>query len=600
MAALNTINLVGNSLAVTFLQRHEGRHAGQLPHRPRRLGDRGRRLDAPAVLRVRPSHDRRLAAAQRGVHAAHHDLRPGRARPRARAAQRARFPARDRARRQLGDGRRHAAAPRSRARGRRPAGARPERAARCGSSCASASASSRSTSARRWPPRSRCGRRSSADGRSRCSSTAPIPRTRSSCRSSGRPTPFLRSPALLARFCGCRSFPGFFLRNPDGSYFNVWGEPARGGPVALTGRGCGAGHDAGRCGPGGSHPRHPAQWFNFYRFWGEAPPSPNPLPLTGGEGTLSSLSRRERAGVRAAPISHKRSSRSTARRSASGSFASFARKLLRLLARPDLPERLLAHVADEVVREVAAESHLAVRLDLREVPGDRAQADARTSRRSWRSTPGTLLGRHVRDERGPGRPSAESRNRRRFKPFRSLTSSSICCSFVAATALQSNSKPFQEVAAMPKSSRMTRSYSAPTSDGVNQRRPDVDRVERQLAQRLDGRRDHVRCSARSRAGSRSASAARASAPCASARPRGCPRPRPSAKLSSRPRMRLCTSGRPVDRDRDRVDADLDELARERLEPPAVGDDGAGQPARLDLADRAGGCPGRGTARRRRG
>ena len=41
----------------------------------------------------------------------------------------------------------------------------------------------------------------------------------------GRPTPFLRSPALLARFCGCEILPGFFLRNPDGSYFNVWGEP---------------------------------------------------------------------------------------------------------------------------------------------------------------------------------------------------------------------------------------------------------------------------------------------------------------------------------------------------------------------------------------
>src|SRR6185436_183926 len=41
----------------------------------------------------------------------------------------------------------------------------------------------------------------------------------------GRPTPFLRSPALLARFCDCDVLPGFFLRHPDGSYHNVWGEP---------------------------------------------------------------------------------------------------------------------------------------------------------------------------------------------------------------------------------------------------------------------------------------------------------------------------------------------------------------------------------------
>ena len=37
----------------------------------------------------------------------------------------------------------------------------------------------------------------------RCSSTAPTRRTGSSCRSSDGRRPFLRSPALLARFCGC-------------------------------------------------------------------------------------------------------------------------------------------------------------------------------------------------------------------------------------------------------------------------------------------------------------------------------------------------------------------------------------------------------------
>jgi KDO2-lipid IV(A) lauroyltransferase len=86
----------------------------------------------------------------------------------------------------------------------------------------------------------------------------------------GRATPFLRSPALLARFCGCPILPGFFLRAADGSYFNVWGEPLW--PDASLS-------------PEEDAPRlmtrvatdlekvvraHPTQWFNFYRFWNGA------------------------------------------------------------------------------------------------------------------------------------------------------------------------------------------------------------------------------------------------------------------------------------------------------------------------------------------
>ena len=40
MAALNAINLVGNSLAVTFLTRTKAGHAGQLPDRARRVPER--------------------------------------------------------------------------------------------------------------------------------------------------------------------------------------------------------------------------------------------------------------------------------------------------------------------------------------------------------------------------------------------------------------------------------------------------------------------------------------------------------------------------------------------------------------------------------
>jgi len=83
----------------------------------------------------------------------------------------------------------------------------------------------------------------------------------------GKPTPFLRSPALLARFCGCDILPGFFLRHADGSYFNVWGEPLSADPslspdedaVRVMSRVAADLEAVVR--------RHPTQWFNFYKFW---------------------------------------------------------------------------------------------------------------------------------------------------------------------------------------------------------------------------------------------------------------------------------------------------------------------------------------------
>jgi KDO2-lipid IV(A) lauroyltransferase len=83
----------------------------------------------------------------------------------------------------------------------------------------------------------------------------------------GRATPFLRSPALLARFCHCDVLPGFFLRNSDGSYRNVWGEPLRPDP-SLS-----AEEDALRILSRVASDlervvrANPTQWFNFYRYW---------------------------------------------------------------------------------------------------------------------------------------------------------------------------------------------------------------------------------------------------------------------------------------------------------------------------------------------
>ena len=83
----------------------------------------------------------------------------------------------------------------------------------------------------------------------------------------GRPTPFLRSPALLARFCGCEILPGFFLRHADGSYFNVWGEPLSADATLSPD------DDAARVMSRVAADLervirlHPTQWFNFYKFW---------------------------------------------------------------------------------------------------------------------------------------------------------------------------------------------------------------------------------------------------------------------------------------------------------------------------------------------
>lgn len=101
----------------------------------------------------------------------------------------------------------------------------------------------------------------------------------------GRPTPFLRSPALLARFCKCEILPGFFLRRPDGSYFNVWGAPLA-ADESLSPE-----EDARRimsrvaADLEGVVRAHPAQWFNFYRFWKDGSDSEGTagaLPERGG------------------------------------------------------------------------------------------------------------------------------------------------------------------------------------------------------------------------------------------------------------------------------------------------------------------------------
>jgi len=85
-----------------------------------------------------------------------------------------------------------------------------------------------------------------------------------------RPTPFLRSPALLARFANCPILPGFFLRNADGSYRNVWGAPVRHDPALSPEDDAVRMMAAVAADLEGVVRHHPTQWFNFYGFWGGA------------------------------------------------------------------------------------------------------------------------------------------------------------------------------------------------------------------------------------------------------------------------------------------------------------------------------------------
>jgi KDO2-lipid IV(A) lauroyltransferase len=83
----------------------------------------------------------------------------------------------------------------------------------------------------------------------------------------GRPTPFLRSPALLARFCECPLLPCFFLRNSDGTYRGRLAAPLEADTrlvpdddaARLMGEVARAVEDVIR--------EEPSQWFNFYRYW---------------------------------------------------------------------------------------------------------------------------------------------------------------------------------------------------------------------------------------------------------------------------------------------------------------------------------------------
>ncbi len=86
----------------------------------------------------------------------------------------------------------------------------------------------------------------------------------------GRTTHFLRSPALLARFCGCPILPCYFTRNEDGGYRSYFGD------AILTDAEASSEEDALRIMSeiAGVIERaireEPTQWYNFYDYWGKS------------------------------------------------------------------------------------------------------------------------------------------------------------------------------------------------------------------------------------------------------------------------------------------------------------------------------------------
>jgi KDO2-lipid IV(A) lauroyltransferase len=90
----------------------------------------------------------------------------------------------------------------------------------------------------------------------------------------GRPTPFLRSPALLARLCRCPIVPCYLVANGDSSYRSWFGEPLmvdrEADRESEDRRVMGA---VARVIEQGIR-EDPSQWYNFFDYWGTAGAAP--------------------------------------------------------------------------------------------------------------------------------------------------------------------------------------------------------------------------------------------------------------------------------------------------------------------------------------
>lgn len=85
----------------------------------------------------------------------------------------------------------------------------------------------------------------------------------------GRPTPFLRTPAMIAGLSGAPLLPSFMLRQSDGHFVCACGEPVRVDPALPTEEGV-------RIATQGLATQleeriraMPHLWYQFYRYWGD-------------------------------------------------------------------------------------------------------------------------------------------------------------------------------------------------------------------------------------------------------------------------------------------------------------------------------------------
>lgn len=84
----------------------------------------------------------------------------------------------------------------------------------------------------------------------------------------GRPTPFLRSPARLARFCECPVLPCYLFRNPDGSYRSHFADPVEVDPSLPAAEGDRQVMSTVAEVLERGLRESPTQWYNFFDYWG--------------------------------------------------------------------------------------------------------------------------------------------------------------------------------------------------------------------------------------------------------------------------------------------------------------------------------------------
>lgn len=105
-------------------------------------------------------------------------------------------------------------------------------------------------------------------------SDRPLGRDRVDVEFFGRPTSFLRTPALMGYFTGAPLVPSFILRQPDGRYAGIASDPII---VARTGdrdKNVQAAMQAFATVLEEAVRQYPHLWYQFYPYWGETAGSP--------------------------------------------------------------------------------------------------------------------------------------------------------------------------------------------------------------------------------------------------------------------------------------------------------------------------------------